>query len=361
MSLSQEQLDIRKTGITATDMTKICGLSNYGGPIDVLLDKRGTPAPFVETDRVRWGNILEGPIREDYAQRHGVRVIGGDQIGTLAHPTLEWLMATPDGLVTPAGFDLPQWGWEGKTHTGWLSHLYGDPGTDQVPAWELVQCQTNLIVARAKFGNHFTRWDLTAFMDGVPQDYVITHDQELADMLIETARAFWFDHVIGGKPLDPDGSDSFSEHLARKFPTSGNEMVEADHETLGIVHGLHLLRNQIHELEGEEARHVQHLKEAIAENAGLEWSENEPDKDGNPKDVTRRITWKRSKDSTKTDWLAAYDSALAVIQQYVDGPVGAPGAIDHWEMLERAKAAAAANTTPKPGSRRFVVPRSWSK
>jgi len=357
MSLSQEQLDIRKTGITATDITKICGLSNYGGPIDVLLDKRGTPAPFIETDRVRWGNILEGPIRKDYAQRFGMAVVGGDNIGTLRHEAEPWIIATPDGLAYSPGPNdaIPAWGWEGKTHTGWLSHLYGEPGTDQVPRWELVQCQWNLIVARSKpWGGHLTRWDLTAFMDGVPVDYTITHDQELADMLIKAGRAFWDDHVIGGKELDPDGSDGFSAHLARRFPKNSEEMVEANPEDLGIAQGLRKLREEIHALEADEARHVQFLKEAIGANSGLEWLEMDTDKDGKPREVKRKITWRRSKDTTKVDWKAlAGDlrNALELITAESSGTVPVPN-------LDEVTAK---NTTPKPGSRRFVVPRSWSK
>jgi predicted phage-related endonuclease len=357
MTLTEEQLEFRRTGITATDITKIVGLSKYGGPIDVLLDKRGTPSPFVETDRVRWGNILEGPIRDDYAQRFGCHVMTGDAIGTLRHESEDWILATPDGIAGP-----PFWwknkqgathGWEGKTHTGWLSHLYGEPGTDDVPSWELVQCQWNLIVARSKpWGRNMTRWDLTAFMDGVPQDYVIHHDQELADTLIEAGRVFWFDHVIGGKELEPDGSDSFSEHLGRKFPKNTEEMLEATDELLEYANGLRLVRAHIKEQEATEAKFVQLLKAAIGENSGLQWKEAAEDKDGKLKEYVRKLTWRRSKDTTKTDWKALCNDLQNLILNYGEDPEAQAALVDKYH---------ARNTHPKPGSRRFVVPRSWSK
>ena len=41
MGLTEEQLAIRRTGITATDAAKILGLSPYGCGEDVRLDKMG--------------------------------------------------------------------------------------------------------------------------------------------------------------------------------------------------------------------------------------------------------------------------------------------------------------------------------
>jgi predicted phage-related endonuclease len=356
MTLTAEQLEIRRTGLTATDMAKILGLSPYGSAIDVLMDKQGTPTPFVMHDRVKWGDILEGPIRDDYAERHGVTVLTGDEIGTLRHPDpdLAWLMATPDGLVEPDRAEVIRgkaerrilWGWEGKTHTGWLSHLYGEPGTDDVPAWELIQCQVNLIVARAKFGDHITRWDLTPFMDGLPSDYTITHDEELAQMIIEAGRVFWFDHFLGGKPLAPDGSDHFSAHLARKFPKNTEELIDPGHDARNTIMALRGLRDEIKGLEADEEKQVQILKELIGENSGIQWLGAAENSKGKLVEKIRKITWRRSSDSTKTDWRAAYEAL-------VEATVG--------KSHELATLCATKNTKPKPGSRRFVVPRSWSK
>jgi len=340
MTLTAEQIETRRGGLTATDMTKITGVSHYGGAIDVLLDKQGVESEFIPTDRVKWGNLLEGPIRDDYAERHQVTI---EVPGTLIHPDEPWAMATPDGIVGvhptqgPAGILR---GWEGKTHTNWMGHLYGDPGTDEVPAWELVQCAWNTWIASAHYGVQIDRWDLTVFMDNLPTDYVIERDPELEEMLVETGRTFWQEHVLGGVPLEPDGSEFFSKDLARRFARHGEAFKPADKAALESIEALRCIRGEIKDMEKDEASLVQHLKAFIAEDAGVEFPGD--------KEKPDRITWRRSKDSVRTDWkLLAESYRLAAIEAGV-APDKLAGLLGIY-------------TAPKPGSRRFVVPRAWNK
>ena len=341
MTLTAEQIAMRRQGLTATDMTKLTGLSKYGGAVDVLMDKRGVEAPFEDTDRVKWGNILEDPIRQDYAERHQVHM---RVPGTLTHPEQPWAMATPDGVVWTPEAALedadPDRGWECKTHTSWLSHLYGEPGSDEVPAWELVQCAWNLYVARAYYGQDMTRWDLTAFVDGVPTDYVITRDEELEAMLVGTGQAFWQEHVLGNKPLDPDGSESYSRELARRWPKHAQTMREADEMTLQAIHTLREVRGSIKEMEKSEETLVQVIKHSIAVDEGLTFPG-----DG---DKAEKITWKRTKDVERVDWAAAFQELRNQLEL-----LGA-GKADLDATVKR-------HTTTKDGSRRFVVPRGWNK
>lgn len=347
MTLTAEQLAQRRKGLTATDMTKLTGLSKYGGAIDVLMDKRGIEAPFEDTDRVKWGNILEDPIRQDYAERHQVHM---RVPGTLTHPKQPWAMATPDGIVWEPEVALkngePDWGWECKTHTSWLSHLYGEPGSDEVPAWELVQCAWNLYVARAYYGVDMTRWDLTAFVDGVPTDYTIHRDPELEGMLVETGQTFWQEHVRGGKPLDPDGSESYSKELARRWPKHGGDLRPANEITLKAVRALRATRDEIKAQKVLEETFVQQIKTSIGADVGLTF----PGDDG-----LEAITWKRTKDSERVDWVAAYKELRDSIARW--------GSYFHSHQIELPSLDGPIknNTSTKDGSRRFCVPRSWSK
>jgi len=358
MALTNKQLEQRQQGITATDIAKICGVSPYGGAIDVVLDKRGEGVPFVETDRVKWGNLLEGPIRDDYAQRHGVTI---DTPGTLSHPKIPWALATPDGVSYPFMLQNihvqgtvetstpPVSGLEIKTHASWLSHHYGAPGTDEVPAWEITQCAWNLYVARAYYDADITRWDLTAFIDGVPTDYVILRDPELEEVLVEKAKTFWQKHIIEGIPLEPDGSDSYGDYLNRRFPKNDQRMIEATPEISQVLSVLRETRSERKELEQKEARLVQRIKEAIGDAMGI----INPTGTG----VPERITWKKNKDSTKIDWKAAYQELLNTIElnaSVADDPA-------FGQLLGVAHQAIQDHTKTKPGARPFNVPRSWGK
>lgn len=356
MSLTQEQLEFRRSGITATDMTKIAGVSPYGGPQDVLDDKRGLEAPFIETERVKWGNILEGPVRADYEQRHGVRVLVP---GTVRHHSDEWCIATPDGVVYPGPMTAaagPTHGWECKTHTIWLQDEYGDPGTDEVPAWELIQCAWNM---RA---TDLPSWDLTAFIDGVPRDYHLLRDAELEETLVDMGRSFWFEHVVGGEDLEPDGSESYTRGLKRRFPKhTSDAFVTAGPEQLELVCQLEEIRRLIREQEKGEEQVVQGLKQAIGDAAGLEFPsiiQPAPDK-------LSRITWKRTKDSRRTDWKAAFQELRNGVEAvetvgHTQG-VGDDDREAFEQLFRRLDDIVASYTTDKPGSRRFVVPRAWSR
>ena len=342
--LTQEQLDQRRKGITATDMTKITGVSPYGGAIDVWLDKRGESPPFVVTDRVKWGNILEPPIRQDYANRFKVDIA---LPGTLTHPELDWAMATPDGIVMKNG--VASYGWECKTHTVWLAKDYGEPGSDDIPQYELIQCVWNMFIARAHYGEDITRWDLTAFMDNQPVDYTIHRDMELEEILVEAAKEFMDKHIRGDEELQPDGSDSFGDYIKRVFPEHRPGMVVANEDAKADIERLQELRKDIKELEDLKKRYDQKIKLAIGDMEGISW-----DADGKQE----RITWRKSKDSIKTSWDAlarSYrDEALAQAKKVLpEDKLGEYRAF----LLDMEKTA----TKKVPGSRRFVTPRSWTK
>lgn len=343
--LTQEQIDLRRKGITATDMTKIAGVSPYGGAIDVVLDKRGESPPFVVTDRVKWGNILEVPIRQDYVDRHRVSVAIP---GTLVHPEHEWAMATPDGIIIN-DVEVPQYGWECKTHTVWLAKDYGEPGSDDIPQYELIQCIWNMYVARAHYKKDITRWDLTAFIDNQPTDYTIHRDAELEGMLVAMAKEFKERHIDAGEEIEPDGSDSYSEYIKRVFSEHRPGMVVANEETKEDILRLRALRETTKGLENQTKIYKQKIQLAIGDLEGVSWTiDGEQDK----------ITWRKSRSGIKVDFEAlarAYrNEALSFAKKNLDS-LKLEEYRGHLADMERAA------TKEKPGSRRFVTPRSWTK
>jgi putative phage-type endonuclease len=329
MTLSDAQIAMRKNGITATDVAALSGVHPYRGPINVYLDKVGAAPPVVENDRMRWGNLLEPLIRNDYAKRKGLRVV---EIGTLAHDINQWAMATPDGVAYVG--DTPVGGLEIKTHSVKLAHLYGAPMTDEVPPYVLVQCAWNLYVSG------LSKWDVVAFYDNQPHDYVILRDDELIGHLVEMSERFLIDNVRAGVAPDPDGTEMYGKYVAARFPSHKPDYLNADASPglLQDISDLYRLRQEAAKANSGVEVVEQKIKLAIGEHEGIEWSA--PESSGKKKE---RITWKSGKPVTRVDWAGVSKEALA---SFTDN---------------RAKELVEKNTSRSAASRVFRVPASWSK
>lgn len=315
-TLSPAQLHERAMGITATDIAAIVGVHPYRSAVDVWSEKLGHAQRFEGNERTKWGNILEPVIRRDYEERKGVRV---EVHGTHTHPERPWMMASPDGLVYYARVE-PELGLEIKCHTIYLRHLYGAPGSDEVPQYELCQCAWGMAVTG------LPRWDLVAFIDGQPTEYTIDRDLELEAMLIERADKFRRDCILGGTPPEPDGTDAYSEWLATRHKAD-NKLgalinVAGEEQTMRLVHRLRELRNEIALREAEEEQMVQGIKARIGDAAGIEWPSGKPaPTKGKDKGIlpTERITWRKSADSTWTDYRGTLEAARLKAQIVAGG------------------------------------------
>ena len=365
MSLTPDQLAVRREGITATDVPAIVGCNSYRGPLDVFLEKTGQAPPFEESVRSQWGHLLEPLIRDWYAERHGLRV---DEPGTMRHERFPWRIATPDGLAAPSGATRYANGLEIKVHGrdavffGGLE--YGAPGSDEVPPHELVQCMWNMEVTG------LDRWDLVAFLDGAPVEYTIFRDDELIAMLVEKAERFLVDHVRTGTPPPPDGSEAWGRYLTRRWPKNRVDLVaiDSDPRLLDLVGELRRARAQLKQWETIRDRITQEIKLEIGDRAGLTWTEPGAKK-------TSAVTWKFSADSLRTDWRRSFDLARSDAALLASAKRAEVAAIA--EDLRRSDAAALADlmlelhgalkniaampplTTPTPGPRPFLVPRTW--
>lgn len=369
MSLTPEQIEERRTMITASDVSAIVALNPYRGPLDVWLEKRGLAPPEemdpARADRIEWGHLLEPHLRRRYAERHGV-VVTAEY--TKRHPTKRHHGATPDGLVYTPGGSTPLRGWEGKSHSVGVRHLYGPPGTDEVPIHELMQCQWLMHVTDVG------RWDLTAFLDGAERDYVIERDQELIDELVARVDPWWQRHVIGGE--QPAVTDADADALLKLYPRhTRDELVPADQAARLAAENLRAAIAEHAHTESRLELAKNAVKAIIGDASGLDLGQ------------AGKITWRLSKDShsTVTDWagwrtavqLAAsapvLRSAVAVLESLAAVDVRSfEGGPDRFDGLELAKAiravSAAAQSTPatssqvtKAGSRRFCTPRSWKR
>lgn len=180
--LTREQLELRRRGIGASEISSIMGLNPYQTALDVYLSKIN-PIPDVDplanNDAVIFGNLFEGPIISHYESITGEKI---NRCSTLTHPQFEFILATPDGLVVgkPKGIEVKTTGEFARRK--WIN--------DQIPYSFLLQAQQNIIVTG------FNSWDLIVLTGGNKLEiFEIKHDPELEKIIINEASKFWLEHV----------------------------------------------------------------------------------------------------------------------------------------------------------------------
>lgn len=271
--LTAEQQAVRATGIGGSEIAAVCGLNPWMRPIDVWERKVGRAPPFEETFNTERGRFLEDGLRRWYRERAELRLGRGldvrpcvDEAGrptTLRHEKHSIVVATPDGLVCDARTgDLlrvlelksPNW----RTADEW-----GEPGTDDVPIYYVTQAIWEMSVTAARVA------DVAPLIDGDLLNYVVDYSEPLFGELFERANRFWVDHVLTGTPPPPDGSDSYGEHIARRFPRTNGNLLIAAPEDDAIAKELQSARAAKDEAERRYNELRQKLELRIGDNDGI--------------------------------------------------------------------------------------------
>ncbi len=113
-----EWLELRRSGVTATDIVTIAGLSAWDSPWALYWRKKGVLPPVEQTDRMRLGTWLEQAIAGEWRMRIDP-FDNGMQFSALnalfGNEDRPWQMATPDVIAN--GFPLECKSW--STFDGW--------------------------------------------------------------------------------------------------------------------------------------------------------------------------------------------------------------------------------------------------
>jgi putative phage-type endonuclease len=217
MSLTEEQLAERRTGIGGSDAAAALGLSPYKSALELFIEKREPrEVSAVERDQFHWGTILEPVIRQEYANR--TRRVVHLPTGTLHHPKHPYVIAHIDGITDDGRV------FEAKTARsadGW-----GKSGTDEVPHHYLIQVQHYLAVVRAPVA------DIAVLIGGNDfRIYEVPADKELQEMILDGEAEFWA-LWQRGEPPPPDFDRADVHDLMRRlYPgTDGRTVVASDED-----------------------------------------------------------------------------------------------------------------------------------
>jgi putative phage-type endonuclease len=217
MSLTREQLALRRTGISASDLAIVCGLHPYASPVQVWEKKLGLyEEDLSQNPSVIRGNLLEQPILQWYGMLTERMVVPS---GTRRHPKHELILATPDAISHKGGEDTRVV--EVKCPGFAVSKTYGQPGTDEVPAYVL--CQATAQMACCGIGQA----DVVMYDGQEPQIYTVKYDAVFFEALREKAERFWRDYVLTQTPPPPDATPEYGEFLQRYIsPQDGLEPLD---------------------------------------------------------------------------------------------------------------------------------------
>ena len=94
---SAEWLELRKTGITGSDVAAIVGVSKWTSALACWAKKLGKiDDELTQSEPMYWGSTLEPVIRDHFIKVTGWSV---QEVGTYAHQDRPWQLANPDGII----------------------------------------------------------------------------------------------------------------------------------------------------------------------------------------------------------------------------------------------------------------------
>lgn len=178
----QAWLTARKSGIGASEIAAVFGLSPHQSKYQLWADKSGLADHVVEeTEAMAWGKRLESAIAEAYAERTGHEVtLNGQRIAWAKG--VPWLFATPDAFIEAQ--DKPGQGvLELKA-----ASAYAEGWDDEVPPLHYrLQVQHQMIATGC-------RWGAVACFDGSSLSLKVWEcvwSSELAQAILTEGAAFW--------------------------------------------------------------------------------------------------------------------------------------------------------------------------
>ncbi|MDA3500757.1 MULTISPECIES: YqaJ viral recombinase family protein [Acinetobacter] len=237
----EQFLENRKKGIGGSDVAAILGFSPYKSPYQLWLDKTGRSEKKAQNESAHFGHLLEDVVAKEFSRRAGLKVQRVTQqlfledhpwaIGNIdravINPEISGNVRFKDGALTTDQL------LECKTASEYMSKLFGEEGSDQVPDYYLTQCLWYLMITGCQIihlavligGNKFRM-------------YRIERDEDLIQSIFEQVKSFWFNHVIADVPPDPTCFDDvlhrWSKHVVGKQVEANFEQIKLGEELVTV-------------------------------------------------------------------------------------------------------------------------------
>jgi putative phage-type endonuclease len=213
--LTPAELEQRRATLGSSEIAAVVGVNPYATIHNVWLSKCMS-VDFAGNEATALGNLLEPTILSIYADRYGKETVRGKY--TIGPEP--WISATPDAHVVGGGLV------EAKL-VGLRSIWMWGPGntdeqeSDAVPMHHLCQALWQMAVT----GEPFV--DVAALMGTEFRTYRIRYNEDAQSRLISRGRDFWERYVVTRQQPPVDASDGARAMLAKVYPKSDGERLEA--------------------------------------------------------------------------------------------------------------------------------------
>jgi len=210
----QEWHDLRKQGITGTDVGAILGVSPFSSAYKIWAIKTGQITDEVKQNQaMRLGQLLEPALLQLFKEEHPEMQVY--EVGTYAHEDYPFMIANPDGLAIE-GDKL--WIVEIKT-----SRKY----------WE--EIPRHYIAQVLHYADVFSAdgIKLVSYAGGNYQEWTIDFTDFELDFQREAVKEFWEENIQAGVEPSWDGSQATYE-VIRELARPGDPEVSVDLGYLGV-------------------------------------------------------------------------------------------------------------------------------
>jgi putative phage-type endonuclease len=264
-------LEERRTGLGASDVAAIFGVSPYKSALALYHEKRGDlPIPDSEREALYWGRMLEEPIAARYADETGRRVERCPPYEIRRHPTHPFLIATLDAVASAAPGLPPPAGGPGTVEIKNAGFFRRDQWRDEPPLAFLIQANHQMAVTGFEWAS------LAALVGGSEFFWTdLARNNAFIEVLIRKAGEFW-QRVRDGVPPEVDGGESTKQLLKALYPRDtggvvhlGPEWVALDDELLGVKAEQKKLEDRRGELEAKLRYAMGDATTAVLDNGGL--------------------------------------------------------------------------------------------
>lgn len=245
----QDWLALRQSGIGGSDIAAIIGVSPYATAYDIYQSKT-QPVTEDSNEFAYWGTVLEDIVAREFSKRSGLKIQNVNFL--MRHPEHRWAIANIDRAIINRDVSGNVRFKDGKLTTDQIVEIktaseyvgknWGNEDSDEVP--DQYQCQ-------AQWYMGVTGVDvchMAVLIGGNKyRQYRIERNQDLIDVLFETAHDFWHNHVLAG--IEPDATTL--QNAKDKYPRHDPDTtldVELDSETAKVFEHYESLKAQEKEI-----------------------------------------------------------------------------------------------------------------
>ncbi len=264
MPITEEQRNARLATLGSSDLPVVLAVSPWKRPMDLYLERIGDVEPEPPNQAMSLGNRLEAAVL-DFAEQ------GDEDYRGLGPLTRNVNLKAPNGAPIAANIDatVDETGnpVEAKTvgmRNYRMTEAWGEPLTDEIPDDVFVQCQTHLLCAERD------TCYVAAFLAGRGMHrYEVQRDDELIEMMIEAARAFW--ECIQTRTPPPDVETS--PEIARRRPRVEGKVVEATPEQVAQLESWQRLQKESTAAEKAKKAALNDLIVSMGDAQGIDFGE----------------------------------------------------------------------------------------